>query len=83
MTTQERVLSKVSKELGIPLKVVEPVFVSQFKLVVDTMAKGESKAVSLPKFGTFSVKPKRQEKLENSIKKYKDGQQHSDIEEEV
>ena len=83
MTTQERVLSKVSKELGIPLKVIESVFASQFKLVVDTMAKGEAKAVSLPRFGTFSVKPKRQEKLENSIKKYKDGQQHSNIEKEV
>lgn len=83
MTTQERVYHKVSKELGIPIKVIEPVFASQFKLVVETMGKGESKAVNLPKFGTFSVRPKAKENLENSIKKRKNEQQHSSIEEEI
>ena len=72
MTTQERMFHKVSKELGIPIKVIEPVFVSQFKLVVDTMAKGEAKAVRLPVFGTFRVKPKAKENLENKLKKFSD-----------
>ena len=82
MTTQDRVYHNVSKQLGVPIKIIEPIFVSQFKLVVEAMGRGNSEAVSLPKFGTFSVRPKAKENLENSIKSRKNGQ-HSSIEEEI
>ena len=88
MTNQEKLYRKVSQQLGIPVKVLEPVFTSQFKTVVNVMGEGNGTAVRLPDFGVFRVKPKRRELLENSIannKKLKDERKQAsgDTKEEI
>ena len=88
MTNQEKLYRKVSQQLGIPIKVLEPAFTSQFKTVVNVMGDGNGAAVRLPDFGVFRVKPKRRELLENRIannKKLKDERKQAsgDTEEEI
>ena len=85
MTNQEKLYHKVSQQLGIPIKVIEPAFASQFKTVVNAMGEGKDVAVRLPDFGVFRVKPKRRELLEIRVvnsKKLKDEQARK-FEEEV
>lgn len=58
--------NNISEELGIRRPIVQAIIRSQFDFVRDVMEDGQFRAVHLPYFGKFCVKPNRLEYLEKA-----------------
>ena len=59
----------LATKYNLPLKEVEKVVNSQFKLAAKTMSEGKFEAIRLPSFGVFKVKPGRLKYLNNAKRK--------------
>lgn len=56
---KKELIQLLATEYSLPLKEVEKIVTSQFKLVAKTMSKGDFESVRLPFFGVFRVKKSR------------------------
>ncbi len=59
----------LATEYKLPLKEVEKIVNSQFKLAAKTMSEGKFEAIRCPSFGVFKVKPGRLKYLNDAKRK--------------
>ena len=66
---KKELIQLLATEYNLPLKEVERVINSQFKLVAKTMSEGNFESIRLPFFGVFRVKKSRVKYINDAKRK--------------